>query len=75
MIRTLVAMIDHEIQLAGTSVPHELWADARRDVDLAMVMVHSGVAQEAGYHLTRALTRVTAIGQQSLGLLVEKGLL
>ncbi len=75
IFKALVAMIDHEIQLARSFAPHELWTDARRDVDTAMVMIHSGVAHESGYHFTRALTKVTAIGQQSMGLLVEKGLL
>jgi hypothetical protein len=75
MLKALVAMIDHEIQLARSPAPHELWAEARQDVDTAMVMVCSGVAHESGYHLTRALTKVTSIGRQAMGLLLEKGLL
>ena len=75
MISALIAMIDSEIQIAKTFAPHGTWLDVRRDVDTAMVMVHSGVAQESGFHLTRALTKVASIGQQAMGLLVEKGLL
>ena len=75
MLKALVTMIDSEIQIARTFAPHGTWIDVRKDVDTAMVMVNSGVAQESGFHLTRALTKVTSIGQQAMGLLVEKGLL
>jgi hypothetical protein len=38
-----------------------------------MVMISSGVAHEAGYHLTQALTQVTTIGQRSMTILKDKG--
>ena len=48
---------------------------AEKDMNTALVMLNSGVAHEAGYHLTQALSKVTNIGQQSMSLLIEKGLL
>jgi hypothetical protein len=33
------------------------------------------VAHDTAHHLTQALSKVTTIGQQSMSLLVEKGLL
>ncbi len=44
-------------------------------MNTALVMLNSGVTHEAGYHLTQALTKVTTVGQQSMTLLTEKGLL
>jgi hypothetical protein len=38
-------------------------------------MLNSGVAHDSGYHLTQALSKITTIGQQSMSLLVDKGLL
>ena len=52
-----------------------MWLEAAKDVDTALVMVNSGVVHDSGYHLTQALSRVTTVGQQSMGLLVDKGLL
>jgi hypothetical protein len=37
-------------------------------------MIHSGVPQEAGYHLTRALSRVTQMGGQAAAVLERQGL-
>jgi hypothetical protein len=44
-----------------------------KNIDTAMVMISSGVAHEAGYHLTQALTQVTTIGQRSMTILKDKG--
>jgi len=38
-------------------------------------MINSNVAHEAGYHLTQALTQVTTIGQRSMTILKDDGLL
>ena len=75
ILKTLIGMIGHEINIAKKAAPHDMWLDAEKDVDTAMVMVNSGVAHESGYHLTQALSKVTTIGQQSMALLVDHGLL
>jgi hypothetical protein len=68
-------MIGNEIGVAQKAAPHDDWLEAEKDVNNAMVMLNSGVAHESGYHLTQALSKVTNIGQQSMSLLIEKGLL
>jgi len=75
IIKTLVSMIANEIGVAQRAAPHDDWLAAEKDVNTAMVMLNSGVVQESGYHLTQALSKVTNIGQQSMSLLIEKGLL
>jgi hypothetical protein len=68
-------MIGNEIGVAQKAAPHDDWLEAEKDVNNAMVMLNSGVAHESGYHLTQALSKVTNIGQQSMSLLIKKGLL
>jgi hypothetical protein len=75
IVKTLVSMIGNEIGVAQKAAPHDGWLGAERDVNTAMVMLNSGVAHESVYHLTQALSKVTSIGQQSMSLLIEKGLL
>jgi hypothetical protein len=75
IIRAIVDMIGSEILICRKSAPNELWMEVERNIDTAMVMINSSVAHEAGYHLTRALTQVTTIGQRSMSILKEKGLL
>ena len=75
IIKTLVSMIGNEIIVAQKAAPHTDWLKAEKDVNSAMVMLNSGVAQESAYHLTQALSKVTNIGQQSMTQLVEEGLL
>ncbi len=75
ILKTLIGMIASEIHIAKSAAPHESWLEAEKDVDTALVMLNSGVAHDSGYHLTLALSKVTTIGQQSMSLLVDKGLL
>jgi hypothetical protein len=75
MIRAIVDMIGNEILICRKSAPNELWMDVEKNIDTAMVMINSSVAHEAGYHLTRALTQVTTIGQRSMSILRDNGLL
>ena len=75
IIRSIVSMIGNEIGIAQKAAPHDDWQAAVKDINTAVVMLNSGVAHEAGYHLTQALSKVTNIGQQSMSLLIEKGLL
>ena len=75
MIKAIVDMIGNEILVCRKSAPNELWVEVEKNIDTAMVMINSSVALEAGYHLTRALTQVTTIGQRSMSILKDKGLL
>jgi hypothetical protein len=75
LIRTLIEMIAAEIFLARRLTGETLWMDAEKDLDMARVMIDSGVVHEAGFHLTQALTRVTSIGQRAMTELNNTGLL
>ena len=75
IIKTLVGMIANEIGVAQKAAPNGSWLEAEKDINTAMVMLNSGVANESGYHLTQALSKVTSIGQQSMTQLIDEGLL
>ncbi|MGD8343724.1 MAG: hypothetical protein PVI38_06795 [Desulfobacterales bacterium] len=75
IIKTLVDMIGGELLICKKTAPNELWQEVEKNIDTAMVMIHSNVAHEAGYHLTQALTQVTTIGQRSMTVLKDNGLL
>jgi hypothetical protein len=75
VLKTLINMVATEIHVAKKAAPHDIWSDAEKDMNTALVMLNSGVTQEAGFHLTQALTKVTTIGQQSMTLLTDEGLL
>jgi hypothetical protein len=75
IIKVIVDMIGSEILICRKSAPNELWLEVEKNIDTAMVMINSSVAHEAGYHLTRALTQVTTMGQRSMSILRDNGLL
>jgi hypothetical protein len=75
ILKTLIRMIASEIHIAKNAAPHEIWLAAEKDINTALVMLNSGVAHDSAYHLTQALSKVTTIGQQSMSLLVDKGLM
>ena len=75
IISVLLGMIDHEIKLSRAVTRHKAWDDVEPYIDKATVMVNSGVGHEATAHLSKALSKVTTIGQQSMTILKEKGLL
>jgi hypothetical protein len=66
MIQVMIGLIAGEIQLARRILNDDSWADAARHVETASVMANSGVASDAGIHLTRALSHVTNIGQRAM---------
>jgi hypothetical protein len=68
-------MIGSEILICKKTAPNELWQAVEKSIDTAMIMINSNVAHEAGYHLTQALTQVTTIGQRSMTILKDNGLL
>jgi hypothetical protein len=64
-----------DVHLAVKIAADPTWRDVEKNIDLALVMLDSGVSQEAGYHLTHALSHVTDIGQRSMIELKDRGLL
>ena len=75
IIHALLSMVGHEVGLAKSLVPHDIWDEIDAFVNRAEIMVSSGVGQEATVHLSRALSKVTTIGQQSMTALQEMNLL
>jgi hypothetical protein len=75
ILKALIDMIGSEILICKKTAPSELWLDVEKNIDTALVMINSRVAHEAGYHLTQALTQVTTIGQRSMSVLRDNGLL
>ncbi len=77
IIHALVNMIDNEIHLARKQSEEMAspWDEAGKHIRMGIVMLNSGVSHEAVFHLSRALSQVTTIGQRSMSFLIEKGLL
>ena len=74
LIKAVLSMIVQEIRLALKTTNDPAWKDAEKHVDMAFVMANSGVLHESTFHLTRALSQVTTIGQRSLSRLRDEGL-
>ena len=70
-----LSMLGHEVGLAKAVTGHEEWDEVERFLNKALVMFDSGIGEEALIHLSRALSKVTNIGQQSMSYLKEAGLL
>lgn len=75
MARVLLGVMLRDVHLASRVAGQQSWREVEKDLDLALVMMDSGVAHEAPYHLTRALTRVTDIGRESMVWLKQQGYL
>ena len=73
VVGAILNMIAHETKLAGNVVGGEGWDEIEAFIDKALVMVNSGVGHEAGVHLSKALSKATNFGQQSMSFLQEKG--
>ena len=71
----MIDQVAGEIELAERLSGDATWKDAAKHIHTAIVMVNSGVAAEAGFHLTRALSHVTSVGQRSMALLRKQGVL
>ena len=74
-IRTLIGMIGQEAHLARKATGDTIWMNTEKNIDMAMVMIDSGVPREAAFHLTRALGQVTSRAQRAMSVLVASGLL
>lgn len=74
-VRVLMEMLYYDIHLAEKLSKDESWRDTEKHLDMAILMIDSNVLHEATFHLTRALSRVTGIGQRSMSVLKKNGLL
>jgi hypothetical protein len=73
--RVLISLMLRDVHLAYTMTSAPQWREVEKHIDMALVMLDSGVANETIYHLTRALSSVTDIGQRAMTLLRKEGLL
>lgn len=74
VIRTMLAMILHELRLAAKLGGAAPWGEIEKHVDMALVMIDSQVLPEASFHLTRALSSATTIGQRAMTVLRDQNL-
>jgi hypothetical protein len=74
LLQTLAHMVADESDLAGKITGDRRWHEIGQKINMALVMINSGVPQETTFHLTQALTRVTRIGGQAASLLRENSL-
>jgi len=75
VIGALVSMVANEVQVAMKMAPDERWEEALKHLNKALVMIHSNVAQEATFHISRALSHATSICQTAMTQLVEQSVL
>lgn len=75
VIVALIHMIVQEINLARAVSGDQRWDGIEPSLEKAVLMINSGITQEAVIHLSKALSRVTNIGQQSMSILKEENLL
>ena len=75
LVRSLISMIANEAQLAHRTTNNEVWLEVDKSLNTARVMLDSGVAEEATYHLTQSLSQVNRIGQESMTELINRELL
>ena len=75
MLYSLVAQIDREISLARLQYPQGKWAQAGKALDMAAVMISSGVPQEASFHLSKTLNLLMDSAGEAAQVLRRQGLL
>lgn len=75
IIRTNLHMLYNEVMLADRLAQAGVWAAVRKSVNDAVVMANSGVIQEVGFHLTKAVSQVTTVSQRCMTFLKAEGLL
>jgi hypothetical protein len=74
LLKMLAHMVADESDLAGRITGDRCWYGIGKKINLALVMINSGVPQETSFHLTQALTQVTRMGGKAASVLREKGL-
>ncbi|MCG6910710.1 MAG: hypothetical protein LJE94_11380 [Deltaproteobacteria bacterium] len=75
IIGALLSMVANEVQVAMRMAPDDRWEEALKHLNKALVMIRSNIPQEAPFHISRALSQVTSVGQASMSLLSEKKIL
>ena len=65
LVESLLGMVMGETLCAHRLTGDPAWDEVVRAMDKAMVMIRSGIPQEAVYHLPRALSLVTGIAQRA----------
>jgi len=74
LLQTLTHLLGDEAILSGRITGDRRWNEISRKINMALVMIQSGVPQETSFHLTQALTLVTRLGGEAAALLKDKGL-
>jgi hypothetical protein len=74
-VKILLGMTIHEVALARNMTGDQSWSQVEKELDRALVMMNSGIASESISQLTRALSVVTTMGDRSMTLLMEKGVI
>ncbi len=73
-IDALLEMIAYEVRLSQRYAPRTSWKQVEKHLDLALVMVKSGVVAEAHFHLGKAISHVTDIARRAILVLRENGI-
>ncbi len=66
LLKIWVQMILDETTLSAGITKDNRWHEVGKDINMALVMITSGVAQETSFHLTRALSKVTRLGNEAM---------
>ena len=74
LLKTLAQMVADESDLAGRITGDRCWHEIGKKINMALVMINSGVPQETSFNLTQALSRVTRLGGQAASVLKQRGL-
>ena len=75
VINVLIQMISQEAKFAKGVTGDDQWDEVDPYIEKAILMINSGVSNEATIHLSKALSHVTNIGQRSMTTLRKKGLI
>jgi hypothetical protein len=70
-----LSMLSREVGLAKMVTRHDEWNEVEFFLNKALVMFDSGIGEESLIHVSRALSKVTNIAQQSMAYLKESRLL
>ncbi len=74
-IKIALRLVVSEIRIARRITQEAAWDDIEVHMDMAGVMIDSGVCHESAFHMTRALSQITTIGRRCMQFLQKKGLL
>ncbi len=75
IIDGLTQMIASEVHFAQKITQDQAWPEVQKSMDMAVVMINSGVVAEASFHFSKAISQVTGISQRAMTFLQDEGLL